>query len=55
VHRRTVAAFAATVSATIPAFGTITPITPAVAQIAPWFRIGQQIAPLGEVENLALV
>src|ERR1019366_7950334 len=34
---------------------TIAAVAPAVAQVAPRFRIGQQIPPLGEIQNFALV
>ncbi len=60
MHRRTVtsstAAFTATVATTrtvaaVPAIATVT----TVAHVAPRFRFGQQITPLGEIENFALV
>ena len=58
MHRRPVALSATistTVATAIPTAVAALRTIPAVAQVAPRFRVGQQIAPLGEVENLALV
>src|ERR1019366_5880504 len=62
VHRRTIAsstaALAATVATAIPTAGAVAAVasvTPAVAQVAPRFRVGQQITPLGEIQIFALV